>query len=177
MEARSMTSITARPATGARTGGRWALVLVGAPTVGAVVMFVVGALVQQIVAGEHGQFHALFASVFLAPALLLAVRRPNGGAIVTPAIIGLTAAAISQLVEGVGGFGYGPGNEARVNALAQVHDLGVMLAPLGLVAAALGVTVAVAQLIRPRLGPWAALVVAALVMAGLGFVIAKMIGM
>jgi hypothetical protein len=167
-----VTHLTVNPA-----AGRWALVLVAVSAAAAAVMFVVGALVQGLVAGEHGQFHALFASVFVVPALVLAIRRPRGGTTSTPAITGLTIAAITQLIEGVGGFGYGPGNEARVNALAQVHDLGVMLAPIGLVSAALGITVAVAQLIRPRFGLWPALAMAAVVVVGLGVLIAKLVGM
>lgn len=172
-----MASIAAPASTTARTGGRWALWLVSAGVVAAAGMLVVGALVQSIVAGGHGQLHALFAAVFLAPALVLAVRRPRGGTSSTPAIIGLTIAAVSQLVEGIGGFGYGPDNDGRVNVLAQVHDLGVSIAPVGLLAAALGITAAVAQLLRPRLGLLPGLVLAAVVLAGLGVVIAKMIGM
>ena len=156
---------------------RWALLLVGATTTVAVGMFMVGALVQQWVAGAHGQFHALFASVFLVPAAILAVRRPGGGTASTPAILGLTLAALTQLVEGVGGFGYGPGNADRINALALVHDLGVALAPIGLFVAALGITLGVAQIIRPRFGLVPALVLAAALMGGLGVLIAKMVGM
>ena len=172
-----MASIAAPAPTTAHTGGRWALWLVTAGAVAAAGMFAVGALVQSIVAGGHGQFHALFATVFLAPALVLAIRRPRGGAASTPAIIGLSVAALSQLVEGVGGFGYGPDNDSRVNALAQVHDLGVMIAPVGLVAAAVGITAAVAQLLRPRFGLVPGLALAAVVLAGLLVVIAKMVGM
>lgn len=172
-----MASIAAPASATVRNGGRWALWLVSACVVAAAGMFAVGALVQSIVAGGHGQFHALFASVFLAPALILAIRRPRGGPASTPAIIGLSVAALSQLLEGLGGFGYGPDNDSRVNALAQVHDLGVLIAPVGLVAAALGITAAVAQLLRPRFGLLPGLAIAAVVLAGLGVVIAKMIGM
>jgi len=174
---RPRASITAPASTTIRTGGRWALWLVGAGVVAAAVIFGVGVLVRSIVAGEHGMYHALFASVFLAPALVLAIRRPRGGTASTPAIIGLTIAALSQLVEGVGGFGYGPDNDGRVNALAQVHDIGLALAPIGMVAAALGITVSAAQVIRPRFGLAPGIVLAAVVMVGLGVLIAKMIGM
>lgn len=155
---------------------RWALLAVGFTAVAAASMFAIGSLVQAVVAGEHGQFHALFAAVFLAPALIVAIRRPRGGPATTPVIIGLTVAAVTQLVEGVGGFGYGPGNVDRVNALVIVHDLGLAISPIGLVAAALGVTLGVGQLLRPRFGLAPALVLAVLVLGGLGFVIAKMVG-
>jgi uncharacterized membrane protein YhaH (DUF805 family) len=125
-----MASITATSPAIRSGGARWALLLVGVTAAGVALMFVVGELVKAVVAGGHGQFHALFAAVFLAPALALAIRRPRGGAASTPAIIGLTIAALSQLIEGVGGFGYGPDNDSRVNALAQVHDLGVTIAPV-----------------------------------------------
>lgn len=111
------------------------------------------------------------------PALVLALRRPRGGPAATPLVVGLVIAGLTQLVEGVGGFGYGPGNEDRVNALASVHDLGVMVAPIGLMSAAMGVTLGVGQVLRPRFGRWPALLLAAIVLAGLGVVIAKMIGM
>jgi hypothetical protein len=162
---------------GLRPTGRWALALVAAMSFGAAAMFLVGTFVQQWVAGEHGQFHALFAAVFLGPALVLAVRNPRGGTASTPVIVGLTIAALTQLVEGIGGFGYGPGNVDRVNALASVHDLGLAIAPLGLVAAALGITFGVAQLLRPRFGLWPGVVIAAVVLGGLGLVIAKLVGM
>jgi hypothetical protein len=158
-------------------GARWALLVVGVSSAAAGAMFVIGALVQAVVAGEHGQYHALFAGVFLAPAIVLALRSPRGGPASTPVVIGLSVAAITQLVEGVGGFGYGPGNADRINALASVHDLGVTIAPIGLVAAALGLTLGIGQLLRPRFGRWPAVALAVIVLAGLGFVITKMIGM
>lgn len=114
-----MTSMTAEieAGPGLGRGRRWALLMTGVATGLAAAMFVVGALVQQWVAGEHGQFHTLFAGVFLVPALVLATRRPHGGPIATPVIVGFTILAATQLIEGVGGFGYGPGNDGRVNAL------------------------------------------------------------
>ena len=172
-----MASVTATQPASDPSGARWALALVVIPAIAAAAMFLIGALVQAWVAGEHGQFHALFAAAFLAPALVLAIRRPKGGPASTPAIAGLTIAAITQLVEGVGGFGYGPGNVDRVNGLVALHDLGLLLAPIGMIAAALGATLAVAQLIRPRFGLVPAIVLAAAVMGGLGLVITKMIGM
>jgi len=161
---------------GNRSTRRWALALITAVTVVAAGMFVVGALVRASVAGGHGQFHALFAAVFLLPALVLALRNPSGGPASTPVVVGFAITAITQLLEGVGGFGYDPENAVRVNALASVHDLGVAIAPLGLVAAALGITLSVAQLLRPRFGLLPGVVIAAVVLAGLGFGIAKLVG-
>lgn len=172
-----MASVTAPQLTSLRSGARWALWFIGGCTVAALAMFIVGTLVQSFVAGEHGQFHALFASVFLVPALVLAVRQPRGGPASTPVVIGLGIAAITQLVEGIGGFGYGPGNADRVNALAEVHDLGVAIAPIGLVSAAIGMALGVAQLVRPRFGLLPGIVLSALVLGGLGVLIAKMIGL
>jgi hypothetical protein len=167
--------VPARPGTGPR--GRWLLIVAAVPTLAAVAMFSVGALVQQWVAGEHGQFHALFALAFLVPALVVAVRRPAGGSSATPVVIGFAIAALAQLVEGIGGFGYGPGNGDRVNVLAEVHDLGVVISPIGLIAGALGLTLGVAQLLRSRAGLLPAIVVAAVLVVGLGFGIAKLVGM
>lgn len=172
-----MAAITATPPATVPAGRRWALLVVAVPAAGAIAMLIVGGLVQSWIAGEHGQFHALFASAFLAPALVLASRGPRGGTASTPAILGLAIAALSQLVEGVGGFGYGPGNVDRVNGLAGVHDLGVILAPIGLIAAALGITLSAAQLIRPRFGLLPGIVIAAVVLTALGVLIAKLIGM
>ena len=171
------TSATTPATTPAPDGARWALLLVAIPAAIAGSMFVIGAVVQSIVAGEHGQFHALFAAVFLVPALIVAILRPRGGSAATPFLVGFVIAASTQLLEGVGGFGYGPGNEGRVNALANLHDIGVSIAPIGLVGAALGLTLAVGALLRPRFGRWPALALSVVVLAALAVVIAKLIGM
>ena len=163
--------------TGRGTRLRWEQIVVGVTAAGALAMLVAGGLLKEVVAGGHGQFHALFALIVLAPAIVLVRQVPAGSAATTPAVAGFTILAITQLVEGLGGFGFGPGNDVRVNALAQVHDLGLAITPLGLVAAALGVTIGVAQALRRRLGIAPALAVTVAVLGGLLVVVAKLIGM
>ena len=171
-----MASIAAsQPA--ASIGRRWALYLAAVPAVAAFVMFVIGISVSSWLSGGHIQTHSIFAALMCGPALLIARVSPRGGPASTPAIIGLTIAAFTQLVEGVGASGYSAGNQNRVNVLAGVHDIGVTLAPIGLIAAAVGVTLAVGARLRPRFGRWPAIAMSVVVLGGLGFLIAKMIGM
>jgi hypothetical protein len=160
-----------------RSGESKAFLAVAATAIAAVVMLVVGQIAKPWVAGGHGQFHAIFALFFLVPALALSRRRRGVEPLSVPVALGFTILALTQLVEGVGGFGYGPGNDERVNALAQIHDLGLALAPIGLLAGVLGLTVGIAQRLRGRLGTGPALVLTAVVLVGLLVVIAKMIGL
>jgi hypothetical protein len=71
----------------------------------------------------HAQFHAMFALGVLMPACVLAWRaaRPNVASIAPT--VGMLSLGIAQLVESVGGLGYGPDNNGRVNGLAAIIDV------------------------------------------------------
>ena len=155
----------------------WARWLVGAEIAVAVAILGVGVPVAATLDSGHATFHVLFSLVGLVPALGIAIRSPRGGSTSTPPLIGLVLLAGAQLFEGIGAFGYGAGGNGRVNDIVVFHDIGVMLAPLGLIAGALGVAIGIGVLIARRSKrPSLALVISTVLLLGAGFVIAKMIG-
>lgn len=153
----------------------WLVLALGA---WAVVMLVVPALLALPLAVGHAQYHAILALGVLVPALVIALGRGDQPTIASTApIVGLATFALTQLVESIGGLGYGPDNDGRVNGLVAFHDLGLAITPIGLVAALVGATAGVAVLVgrrsgRPALA--AALAVLLLVVGGVG--VAKLIG-
>lgn len=70
----------------------------------------------------------------------------------------------------------GRGTMGVSTPFAQVHDLGLALTPIGLGAGALGLMVGTARILRARLGLAPSLFVSAMLLAGLAFLIAKMVG-
>lgn len=153
--------------------------LVAALGAWALVMLVVPALLALPLAVGHAQYHAILALVVLTPALVIALRRGERPTIASTApIIGLAALALTQLVESVGGLGYGPDNDVRVNGLVAFHDLGLSITPIGMVAALLGVTAGIGMLVGRRSGrPALAAGVAVLVVVGGGFGVMKLLGL
>ena len=145
----------------------------------ALVMLLVPAALALPLAVGHAQYHAIFAIVALLPALVIALRRGAQSTVASAApIVGLATLALTQLVESVGGLGYGPDNDGRVNGLVAFHDIGLAITPIGLVAALVGIVVGVGVLIgrrsrRPALAAAAAVLI--LVAGGIG--VAKLIGM
>ena len=92
-------------------------------------------------AAGHVRYHALIALVVLAIAAVLARRQGDSWRPMAPSI-GLGFLAFAQLVEAVGGAGFDAANETR-NGLAVIHDLGIGLTGLGLVAMILGIAVGI----------------------------------
>lgn len=152
--------------------------LVAALVAWGVAMLVLPALLALPLAVGHAQFHALFALAVLAPAFAIALRRGNGPNLAATApVAGLATLALAQLVESVGGLGYGPDNDARVNGLAAFHDIGLAVMPLGLGAALVGVTAGVGVLVGRRSGrPALGAALAAFVLVGGGFGVMKLLG-
>jgi hypothetical protein len=148
--------------------GAWALVMLVGPA----------ALGLPLAVG-HAQYHAILAIAALVPALAVALRRGAKPTMASTApIVGLATLAVAQLVESVGGLGYGPDNDGRVNGLVAFHDIGLAITPIGLTAALVGVVIGVGVLAwrrskRPVLA--AALSLLILVVGGIG--VAKLIGM
>jgi hypothetical protein len=145
----------------------------------AIVMLVVPAALALPLAVGHAQYHAILALAALLPAVLIAFRRGAQPTIASTApTVGLAVFAVTQLVESVGGLGYGPDNDGRVNGLVAFHDIGLAITPIGLVSALVGVVVGIGVLAarrsrRPALA--AALSALVLVVGGIG--VAKLIGM
>lgn len=112
-----------------------------------VVAMIVLALAQLVVAGVladgeaagHAWFHVLF---FVLPSLALAAiivfRWPDAGLAARLPVLGFCTLAAAQLVESVGALGFGVDNETRVNGIVVLHDLGLGLTGIGLLAALLG---------------------------------------
>ncbi len=153
-------------------------ILVAALIASALVMLVVPAVLALPLAVGHAQFHAILALVVLAPTLVLALRRGDRPTIASTApIVGLAALAAAQLVESVGGLGYGPDNEWRANGLVAFHDLGLAIVPVGMVAALIGITAGFAVIVgRRSRRPALAAALAVVVLAAGGFGVVKLLG-
>ena len=153
----------------------WFVVVLGA---WAVAMLAVPALLALPLAVGHAQYHAVLALGVLLPALAIALRRGGHPTIASTApIAGLALFAITQLVESIGGLGYGPDNDGRVNGLVAFHDLGVAITPIGLIAVLAGVTTGVGVLTGRRFRrPALAAALSALLLVAGGIGVAKLIG-
>jgi hypothetical protein len=92
-------------------------------------------------AAGHVRYHAVVALVVLAISVVLARRAGDSWRPMGPSM-GLGLLAFAQLVEAVGGAGFDAANETR-NGLAVIHDLGIGLTSLGIVAAILGIAVGI----------------------------------
>lgn len=68
----------------------------------------------------------------------------------TAVVIGLGVFAVGQIVEAIGAFGY-RGN-ARVSSLAALHDVGVVLGPMGLLVTLGGIVVSAGVAVARRRG-------------------------
>jgi hypothetical protein len=145
----------------------------------AIVMLVVPAALALPLAVGHAQYNAILAIAVLLPALVIALRRGARPMTASTApIAGLAIFAVTQLVESVGGLGYGPDNDGRVNGLVALHDLGLAITPIGLVAVLVGVVVGIGVLAARRSRtPALAAAVSALVLVVGGIGVAKLIGM
>ncbi|HYK95703.1 MAG TPA: hypothetical protein VE011_07570 [Candidatus Dormibacteraeota bacterium] len=154
------------------------LILLGGVAAWAVVLLSVPALLALPLAVGHAQLHAAGALAVLAPALAIAWRQGERHTLASAAPLGgLTALALAQLVESVGGLGYGPDNEQRVNGLVAFHDLGLAIMPIGLVAAVAGTAIGIGALVVQRTGRQAlGAVLAALVLAVGGLGVKTMLG-
>lgn len=118
---------------------RW--VVIGGFVVAGLIV-VASAIGRGSVDSGHAQFHVAIALVMLASAAVLHRVRPAFGTGSRALILGLIAFGAAQLVEAVGGLGFGPDGYGRVNDLAEIHDLGLAVAPIGLVLFGLGIVVA-----------------------------------
>jgi hypothetical protein len=141
-------------------------------------LLVVPAVLALPLAIGHAQFHAIMALSVLVPAAVIAWRSRGLSTASAAPILGLLAFAAAQLVESVGGLGYGPDNDRRVNDLVAFHDIGLLLTPLGLAAAVLGGAIGLGALIGRRTGrPMVAIAGTLIVLVVGGFGMAKLIGL
>lgn len=104
--------------------------------------------VAQVVADGGATGHAwvhvlLFVLPSLALAALIVLRWPNAGHAARLPVIGLSTLAAAPLIESVGALGFGVDNESRVNGIVILHDLGLGLTGIGLLAALVGMATGV----------------------------------
>ena len=158
------------------TGARWdrRFVITVFAAMGAVAL-ASSAMAASVAAG-HAWFHVMFGLIGAVPAAILA-SNPAPARWRSIAIVGLELLTITQLVEAVGAWGFGPDNDTVVSPIKALHDIGVVISPIGLIGAVLGVALGVAVALRARgqsmiaIGAAGAIAVVGLV------VVAKMIGM
>lgn len=120
--------------------------------VGSIVQVIAGGLVGEIVAGGHAQLHAGTALVVAVVGLAIRLRWVSSGAASGLPAFGLGVLAAAWLIESLGAYGFGPDNDSRVNAFVLLHDLGLDLVGLGMLAAVIGVVTGVAVAARRRTG-------------------------
>ena len=158
-------------------GSKLARGLVVALAMAALLLLIVPAALAVPLAVGHAQFHAIMALSVLAPAAVIAWRSRGLTLASAAPILGFAGFAAAQLVESVGGLGYGPDNDRRVNDLVAFHDVGLLLTPLGLIAALVGLAIGLGAFIGRRTGrPLAAIVGTLIVLIVGGYGTAKLIG-
>jgi len=152
--------------------------LLGACLLATLGLVVVAEVMAQVASSGHALFHALFAIGVLGLGGAIIARWPAAGAASLAPAVGCLLMGISQLVEGIGALGYGVDGYIRQNGLVTLHDLGLAITPIGLVAMVLGFGGGATALAARWQGPGRALVVplaVAFVVGGLALVV-KMIG-
>jgi len=128
--------------------------------------------------GDHAKFHVFLALLALVPAGILVARSGRPTVASRAPAIGFWLLAGAQLVEGLGALGYGADGYSRKNDLVVLHDLGLTLAPIGFVGAAIGMAIGIGSLVGRRSGrPRLAAGVTALVAVVGVFGVAKLIGL
>lgn len=106
----------------------------------AIFLVVIGLLVEPGGSGGHATLHGLTSAVVFAGAMAIVMRRRHATIGTQAPALGLVAFGIATLVEGIGAYGF-VGDERT--DFAVVHDLGIGLAPLGLIALVVGASIGV----------------------------------
>ena len=106
---------------------------------------VAGSLVGEASGGGHAILHATTSGALFGIALAILVRRPRATPGNRVPAIGLAAFAIGTLVEGIGALGFA-GDQRTY--LPVVHDLGLGLTQLGMLAFVVGGAIGVRALAR-----------------------------
>jgi hypothetical protein len=158
----------------AQPAQRSSTVVMRAIAIGAVVgigLLIGAGVIAEGDAAGHVRYHALSALVVLAIAALIARRAAGSGPAMAPAI-GLWVFAAAQLVESVGGAGFDAANEQR-NSLAVIHDLGMVLTLVGLIAAVVGIALGGWQALDRRRVPRTFAVGGGAAILGVGLLVVK----
>jgi hypothetical protein len=172
MDTASATSMDRSPG---RSALRWLVALGLAAAVG---LLLASLFLAAGSAAGHAQLHAITGLAALVPAGTLVARVDRPTMASRAPAIGLWLLAATQMIEGLGALGYGADGYTRANGLVALHDLGLGLAPIGLVGAAVGVAAGIGTLVgrrsnRPRVAAGVTVLAALVALV----VVAKMIGL
>lgn len=119
-------------------------------------------------ATDHAIFHAGTALVALSIAMAIVLAWPAAGSATRLPALGLAAFAVGLLAEAFGAFGFAADNDTRVRSIVVLHDIGLGLSALGLLAAVAGLGAGAAIAATRLRGPRRA--------AGLGLATAVTVG-
>ncbi len=110
---------------------------------GATILLIAANMFADGGAADHLRVHAVMALVLLAVAGLIAWRWPSAGIPTVAPAVGLVLFGGAQLLEAVGAAGFAADNDTRRSSLAELHDVGLAVSPIGMVAAVVGVGIGV----------------------------------
>lgn len=127
-------------------------------------------------ASDHARLHAAIVAVLLLVAGTIRARWPSAGLASWAPTVGLILFAAGQAFEAVGAIGYDATGRQK---LAELHDVGLMITPLGLVATVVGITISLA--VGPGRGAgaarWVGIAAAIVVLVGGLALVKTMIGL
>ena len=156
---------------------RYALV-VTASMATAVLLLLLSGLLAEGEATAHVRYHSLIALTLVLVAGWVVLGRSRATVASRAPVVGLLLIALGQLVEGTGAFGYAADDDTRRYGIVVLHDAGIGVTFLALVALALALAIAAAAFARARFGrgvTWPAL--AAAVVGALGlFLLQTLVG-
>lgn len=138
--------------------------------------FLVAGTLADAEAADHAQLHATIVAVLLLVAGAIRARWPAAGLASWAPTVGLLLFATGQAFEALGAIGY---DAAGRQKLAELHDVGLMVTPLGLVATVVGIAIGLALGPGRRAGAarWVGIAAAIVVLVGGLAVVKTMIGL
>lgn len=163
-------------ASGLAGGRRWDRWLVGGVLASMAAVALLSLVLAATVAAGHALFHLTLGLVGAIPAALLVGRqRPTLATLVSAAAFSLLP--ITQLIEAIGAWGFAPDNDTVTSGIKALHDVGLLLSPIGLLGAVAGAAVGIGSVVARRTQSVVAILVALAVVAGGVAVVAKMTGL
>lgn len=127
--------------------------------------FLVAGTLADAEAADHARLHAAMVAVLLLVAGAIRARWPSAGLASWAPTVGLLLFATGQAFEAIGAIGY---DATGRQMLAELHDVGLMVTPLGLVATVIGITISLALWPGRRAGAarWVGIAAAIVVLVG-----------
>lgn len=156
---------------------RWAgRVLVVGGVLAALVWFLVAGMLAEPESAEHARLHAAIVAMLLLVAGAIRTRWPSAGLASWAPAVGLSLLAVGQAFEAIGAIGF---DASGRQGLAELHDIGLMITPLGMVATVIGITIGLAVGSGRQAGAarWTGIAAAIVVLVGGLTVVKTMIGL